>query len=343
MKRVLLLVVMLVVASSCRDLNEDLQNCTGLAGNSVSVTVKFKGATGVLNDFVQDFATPPTDALQVAPDTWKFTWNLTSTPVAPAFTYHVGATLKSGSPKIDSWSYDFSNTYPSPVSEAVPAALVPVSGIAVSVVGDPALGYVLHLSNLSPDVLRVESLRWTGSALLLPLQQLVPGDPDVEALAWADAPLTVPYVLNPGTGTMVDIPDNDLLAANVVLARMITGRNAPGTCDAEGIYQSTVDDVVSGIGVPSGMIALHQNFPNPFSGITTIPFVLGEESSVSVDVYDVHGRHIRRLVNAVLVKGSNECQWDGKDKNGNDVATGVYLYQLNTGRGEVIRKMVLLR
>jgi hypothetical protein len=91
--------------------------------------------------------------------------------------------------------------------------------------------------------------------------------------------------------------------------------------------------------------ALEQNYPNPFNPETQIAFVLAKGSRVSLTVYDVAGREVRRLADGYFSVGRHQFPFSGSDKS---LASGIYLYRLNIqgeGRGSNVmtRKMVLLR
>jgi len=88
---------------------------------------------------------------------------------------------------------------------------------------------------------------------------------------------------------------------------------------------------------------LGQSFPNPFNPTTTIAFGLKAPSHVSLRIYDVSGRLVRVLVEKGYTEGHYREQWDGRDRNGLPVASGVYFYRLTTGAFAQTRKMVLLR
>jgi hypothetical protein len=89
---------------------------------------------------------------------------------------------------------------------------------------------------------------------------------------------------------------------------------------------------------------LKQNYPNPFNPITTIPFALARHEGVTVVIYDVQGRVVRRLLDRILPPGEYRPTWDGENDHGARVATGVYFYRLLTASGFVqTRKMVLLK
>ena len=89
--------------------------------------------------------------------------------------------------------------------------------------------------------------------------------------------------------------------------------------------------------------ALHQNHPNPFNPRTTISFSLKSKNNISLVVYDVAGRLVNVLVDEVRDAGPHDVTWDGRDKTGRGVESGVYFYRLKAGEFIETRKMVLLR
>ncbi|MFQ5640406.1 MAG: FlgD immunoglobulin-like domain containing protein [bacterium] len=89
--------------------------------------------------------------------------------------------------------------------------------------------------------------------------------------------------------------------------------------------------------------SLEQNYPNPFNPQTEIRFQIPEASHVVVRIFNVIGEEIRTLVNSPYEAGYHGVRWNGKDNRGNDVASGVYLYQIHAGEFSQVLKMSLLR
>ncbi|MFH1943300.1 MAG: FlgD immunoglobulin-like domain containing protein [bacterium] len=87
---------------------------------------------------------------------------------------------------------------------------------------------------------------------------------------------------------------------------------------------------------------LEDNYPNPFNPETTIGYDLPEKSRVILTIIDVLGRELYRLVDAEQAPGHHEVQWDGRTTEGT-AASGVYLYRLQAGSFEKVKKMALLR
>jgi len=90
--------------------------------------------------------------------------------------------------------------------------------------------------------------------------------------------------------------------------------------------------------------ALRQNYPNPFNPTTIISFSLPKRSDVELTIYNMLGQTIRTLLSQSMPAGEYSVTWDGKDKSGSSVASGVYLYRLRVGAEfSETRKMVLLK
>ena len=103
-------------------------------------------------------------------------------------------------------------------------------------------------------------------------------------------------------------------------------------------------DLVSPVAdVPLARLALGPARPNPFNPSTTISFTLPEEQTVRLDVYDVRGRRVRRLLNGHLPAGERQVVWDGCDDADRPVAAGVYLVRLRAGSEARTRGVTLLK
>ena len=90
-------------------------------------------------------------------------------------------------------------------------------------------------------------------------------------------------------------------------------------------------------------LTLWQNYPNPFNPVTTIVFTLPSAGHVRLDVFDVGGRFVQRLVDGWRSRDRHEVRWDGRDRDGRPLASGVYFYRLTAPEGSITRKAVLLR
>ncbi len=97
--------------------------------------------------------------------------------------------------------------------------------------------------------------------------------------------------------------------------------------------------------------ALHQNFPNPFNPETEIRYDVAREQAgqVSVVIINMLGQRVRGLLDEFKSAGSHRVVWNGRNDSGNQVPSGVYLYQISvkgTDSASLFketRKMTLLR
>jgi hypothetical protein len=101
------------------------------------------------------------------------------------------------------------------------------------------------------------------------------------------------------------------------------------------IVQSGVEN--SNQPLPIARILL-SNYPNPFNSTTTIRYEIGERGRVSIAVFDILGREVKRLVSDVQSVGIHSVTWDA-----NDTPSGVYFCRLTAGRVVKTQKMLLLR
>jgi hypothetical protein len=89
---------------------------------------------------------------------------------------------------------------------------------------------------------------------------------------------------------------------------------------------------------------LYSAAPNPFNPRTRISFDLAASGRTRLAVYDLAGRLVLVLADEKLGAGRHEFVWDGVDRNGRRVASGVYLYALRPEDGQAqVRKMTLVK
>jgi subtilisin family serine protease len=121
-----------------------------------------------------------------------------------------------------------------------------------------------------------------------------------------------------------------------------------GILDAvNAIVHLTGTDTIVSPTVPEGFV-LSQNYPNPFNPGTRLRYELPEAASVTITVFDVLGREIKKLREANQRTGTFFVDWDGTDSNGIPVSSGVYIARLRAvgvsrSTGAVDRKMMLMK
>ncbi|MDD5529773.1 MAG: T9SS type A sorting domain-containing protein [bacterium] len=83
--------------------------------------------------------------------------------------------------------------------------------------------------------------------------------------------------------------------------------------------------------------------PNPFTRNTEIKYSIPATGHITVKIFNLSGQEVANLVNKEQNSGSYTINWNGKDKNGKLVPTGMYLYQLKSGNFSETKKMVLMK
>lgn len=89
--------------------------------------------------------------------------------------------------------------------------------------------------------------------------------------------------------------------------------------------------------------ALHQNYPNPFNPLTTIQFDLPKEELVKIEIFNVLGKKVCTLVDKKMPAGSHGVIWEAQNSFGEEVASGLYIYQMRAGSFMSVKKLILLR
>ena len=81
-----------------------------------------------------------------------------------------------------------------------------------------------------------------------------------------------------------------------------------------------------------------QNYPNPFNPSTTIRFYIEERGKVNLTIYDILGRRVKTLVNEIREPGEYEVSF-----NASNLASGVYIYRLQSNEQVLTRKFILIK
>ncbi len=89
---------------------------------------------------------------------------------------------------------------------------------------------------------------------------------------------------------------------------------------------------------------LFQNYPNPFNPNTEVYFKLRQGSEVRLEIYNIKGELIKELYSGYVEADKLiSVSWNGRDEQGEELGSGIYLYKLKTSDGEYSRKMILLK
>ena len=88
---------------------------------------------------------------------------------------------------------------------------------------------------------------------------------------------------------------------------------------------------------------LRQNYPNPFNAETIVKYYLSQNGRVKLTIYDLRGRPVAVLADALQVAGDYTNRWNGRDKDGKALSSGIYFYELKTPTLAMKRKLTLIK
>jgi hypothetical protein len=129
-----------------------------------------------------------------------------------------------------------------------------------------------------------------------------------------------------------DITDGKPMFADAVML-LIDRKNSPDVA----IPVLTSIDEPSENDLPSG-VTLYPAYPNPFNPATTIRYRLDKSQQVRLRLFDLLGRQVALLADGMMPAGEHAVQFEA-----GQLASGVYIYRLETGSRMLTQKMVLLK
>ncbi len=90
-------------------------------------------------------------------------------------------------------------------------------------------------------------------------------------------------------------------------------------------------------------VELYQSYPNPFNSSTMIKIYLPQISKTRLEIFDIRGRLVTKLVDDILSAGEYGFRWNGRNSSGHHVSSGSYFYRLSAGEDVITRRMTLVR
>ena len=103
-----------------------------------------------------------------------------------------------------------------------------------------------------------------------------------------------------------------------------------------------IENIILNDYVPS-VFKLNQNYPNPFNPITNIDFIINQDSDVKLTIHDIAGNLVKTLVDKKMSQGSYSYRWKGNNDSGFPVASGIYIYTLQSTNFLDSKRMILLK
>jgi hypothetical protein len=190
-------------------------------------------------------------------------------------------------------------------------------------------------------------------------------------LVYEVKPFGIPFDgtgLGHGPWTDTGVPSGGLLGSHVTLSEVVGGLyertpyhwrlrcetkspyfsrspwlTLPYNCMTEADLRTagTSSSVSEGVEVASALRLA--SYPNPFHPRTIFTYTLGQRSPVRLEVFDVQGRLIATLVEAVQNAGQHVVSWDARSGHDERLPPGIYFAKLRAGGQEEVRKVVLTK
>ena len=161
----------------------------------------------------------------------------------------------------------------------------------------------------------------------------------VDASMWDSDPTTITGSQNWSNAGENDNDENTLIIHDVYIANqfMQEFKKRYNEAGGMGTFIIPVTDVENKSEIPMHF-SLYQNYPNPFNPVTTIKFTVPNSQKVTLVVYDMLGREVKTLYNDVAPAGIVTV-----DFNAENLASGVYFYQLQAGSFIASKKLIVLK
>jgi hypothetical protein len=90
-------------------------------------------------------------------------------------------------------------------------------------------------------------------------------------------------------------------------------------------------------------LQLYQNYPNPFNPSTIIQFDLPKQGQVKIQIYNVLGKTVAEVTNAMYSAGSHQVVWNGRTDTGMQASSGAYFVRFQSGVVTDIKKIMLIK
>jgi hypothetical protein len=144
---------------------------------------------------------------------------------------------------------------------------------------------------------------------------------------------------------VVDIPnrmvyDQFLVNGIIIDDKLLDGYDMKLVAGDQQYVEETVLKILSEI---PEEFSLSQNYPNPFNPLTKIDFSLPKTGRVVITIYNLLGQEVTTLINERLDYGYHTVTWQGTDRMGRPVGSGVYFSELKAAGNRKTRKMLLLK
>ncbi len=170
-------------------------------------------------------------------------------------------------------------------------------------------------------------------------------DGDIDVLSASSDDNKIAWYENDGDG---NFGEQQIISTSSLSAQSVYATDLDGDGDMDVLSASYDDNKIAwyentlSVGLNEAdsnlPFRINQNYPNPFSANTNISFDLQENQRVQIKVYDVNGIYINTLVDERMKPGKYSMNFSG-----NDLPSGTYFYNIQTGDFNLSKKMFLIK
>ncbi len=189
------------------------------------------------------------------------------------------------------------------------------------------------------DVSNPQTPVWQGGVGLPGSRGIVPMAASAHFLYSPISTFYVTDIINPNSPRIVSALLNSASSVTAFRDIVIAGNTQMGAL----VYRNNlITSVAHESQNQPRLFHLDQNYPNPFNPSTIIRFTLDQPSKTSLIVYDLLGEEVVTLFDGPKARGTYLIRWDGRNKSGQGLPSGVYVYQLKSGGFSDTKKLLLL-
>ena len=149
-----------------------------------------------------------------------------------------------------------------------------------------------------------------------------------------------------GAGVDINDSDHDFDGTNGRLVFQV-GNNCIPRNQYVAVQSNWVNTGTAGVNSDESLIpkefALYDNYPNPFNPTTQIAVDLPEAATTEITVWNIMGPRVATLYKRDLNAGHHTLNFDGRDSNGKQLTSGMYLYRVAAGKYNATKKMTLMK
>ena len=150
-------------------------------------------------------------------------------------------------------------------------------------------------------------------------------------------------------GYTLSVPTTDLYTVTLIAEGYSSGlfesvsTKRDSTTTVDFILQAESGDIPTSVEATPVEFAVKAPYPNPFNPTTTLEYSIPSECHVKISVYNIIGKEVAILEDDIKGSGSYSRVWNARDKNGNKLGAGLYLYKITAGVHSEVGKMTLLK